>query len=106
MRKLLLALVAMFFMAGLVVAVEVTVVSFDKEKKELKVKEGDDVKVYKIGDKTKLTVTDAKGENAKEVDYAAFEKRFSKGKGKVEIKTDKDTITELTWKAGGKKKKN
>jgi len=107
MRKLLLALCAMFLMAGLVVAVEVTVVSYDKETKELKVKEGDDTKTYKITDKTKFTVTDGKGENAKEATYEAFEKRAT-GKGgkkgvRLDIKTDKDTVTEATWKMGKKK---
>ena len=111
MRKMLLALVAMFAMAGLVVAVEVTVVKFDKDKKEVTVKEGEAEKTYKITDKTKFTTTDFKGENSKESDYAAFEKRAG-GKGgkggkgglKLDIKTDKDTITEVTWKAGGRKK--
>jgi hypothetical protein len=104
MRKMLMALLVMFFMAGLVVAVEVTVVSYDKEKKEIKVKEGDAEKVYKVGEKAKFTTTDFKGENAKESDYAAFEKRVT-GKGgkkgiRIDITTDKDTITEAKWKAG------
>jgi hypothetical protein len=107
MRKMLLALFTMFFMASLVVAVEVTALSYDKDKKELKVKEGDAEKTYKIGDKTKFTTTDFKGENPKESSLAAFEKSFSKigKKGrKMDIKTEKDTVTEATWKAGGKKK--
>jgi hypothetical protein len=106
MRKMLLALLAMFLMTGLVVAVEVGVVSYDKDKKELKVKEGKETKTYKVDPKGKFTVTDKNGENAKEVDFAAFEKRFSKGKGKVDItvKEGTDTITEVKWK-GGKKGK-
>ena len=50
MRKMLLALVAMFAMAGLVIAVEVTVVAegYNKDKKTLKVKEGDAEKTYTI----------------------------------------------------------
>jgi hypothetical protein len=109
MRKFVLSLVALFAMAGLVVAVEVRLVKFDKDKKEVTVKEGDAEKVYKVTDKTKFTVTDAKGENAKEADYAAFEKRASGGKGgkvggMVEIKADGDKLTEVTWK--GAKKKN
>lgn len=109
MRKFVLALVAMFAMAGLVVAVEVSLVKFDKEAKTVTVKEGDAEKTYKVTDKTKFTVTDGKGENAKEVDYAAFEKRASGGKGgkvggKLDIKADGDKLTDVTWKAGGKKK--
>ncbi len=107
MRKLLMALVAMFAMAGLVVAVEVTVVKFDKDKKEITVKEGDAEKTYKISDKAKFTTTDIKGENSKESTYEAFEKRATgkggKGGVKLDIKTEKDTITEVTWKSFGKK---
>ncbi|HEY1186763.1 MAG TPA: hypothetical protein VGE74_03855 [Gemmata sp.] len=107
MRKMMLALVAMFAMAGLVIAVDVTVVKFDKEKKEITVKEGDAEKTYKISDKAKFTTTDAKGENAKESTYAAFEKRVTGKAGKkgivLDVKTEKDTITEATWKTFGKK---
>jgi hypothetical protein len=107
LRKMLMALVAMFAMAGLVVAVEVTVVSYDKEKKEIKVKEGDAEKTYIVSDKAKFTVTDFKGENAKEADYAAFEKRVT-GKGgkkgiRLDITTSGGKLTEATWKAGKKK---
>ncbi len=104
MRKMLLALVALFAMAGLVVAVEVTVVKFDKDKKEVTVKEGDAEKTYKVSDKAKFTTTDGKGENAKEAKYEDFEKRVSgkKGGAKLDIKTDKDTLTEATWKTKGK----
>ncbi|AMV24782.1 hypothetical protein VT84_10325 [Gemmata sp. SH-PL17] len=101
MRKMLMALVALFAMAGLVVAVEVTVVKFDKDKKEITVKEGDKEKTYKISDKAKFSVTDKDG-NSKEVKYEDFEKRAS-GKGgkngiKLDIKTEKEELTEATWK--------
>lgn len=103
MRKFLLSLCAMLFMAGLVVATEVAFVSYDKEKKELKVKEGDSDKTYKIDDKAKFTVTTKDGD--KEADFAAFEKRFSnpKAKGKLDITVKDGSITEAKWKAGGKK---
>ena len=68
MRKLLLSLACLFFMAGLVVAAEVTIFKFDKEKKEVTVKEGDAEKTYKISDKTKFSTTDKDG-NAKEITY-------------------------------------
>ena len=58
MRKLLLSLACMFFMAGLVIAGEVTLVKFDKDKKEVTVKEGDAEKTYKITDKTKFATVD------------------------------------------------
>src|SRR5215475_9306569 len=93
MRKFLMALVAMFFMAGLVVAVEVSIVSYDKDKKEIKVKEGDAEKTYKVDEKGKFTRTDKNGENAKDVDFAAFEKRAGGGKGKLDITVKDGTIT-------------
>jgi hypothetical protein len=113
MRKLLLALFTMFIMAGLVVAVDVTVVSYDKEKKELIYKEkgSKDESKATVGKDAKFKTTDFKGENPKDSDYEAFEKYVSsKGKGKggrrVDITVKDGTITEATWRAGGKKKKD
>ncbi len=106
MRKMLLALFALVFMAGLVVAVDVTVVSYDKDKKELKVKEGEKESTYKITDKTKFTV-EIKNE-AKEANYETFEKRVTNPKAKnvkLNITTDGDTITEVKWKVGAGKGK-
>lgn len=102
MRKFLMALVALFAMAGLVVAVEVSIVKFDKDKKEVTVKDGDAEKTYKVTDKTKFSTTTKDG--AKESDYAAFEKRAGgkggKGGVKIDITTDGDKLTEVKWKAG------
>jgi hypothetical protein len=98
---MLMALCTLFLMAGLVAAVEMTVVSYDKDKKELKVKDGDDTKTLKIDDKTKFISTDKNGENPKDRDLATFEKRVD-GKNKTYDITVKDgTITEVKWK--GKK---
>ncbi len=99
MRKMLMALICLFFMAGLVIAVEVSVVSYDKEKKELKVKEGKDDKTYKVGEKAKFITTDKDGENAKGSDFETFEKRVTKGKGKLDITVKDDVITEVKWKS-------
>ena len=107
MRKLLLAVVAMFVMAGLVVAAEVMVTKVDTEKKEVTVKDGDAEKTYMYSDKTKFMATDAKGENAKEMKLEDFEKGTSKlgKKGlKVMVETDKDKLTEVKWMKMGKKK--
>jgi len=99
MRKLLLSLVTMFFMAGLVVAVEL--VSYDKDKKELKWKDGDAEKTGKIDDKTKFSTTDKNGENAKDSDLAAFETRSAKSKNKnYEITVKDGVVTEVKWKRG------
>jgi hypothetical protein len=113
MRRLLLALCTMFLMAGLVVAVEVTVVSVDKDKKEITVKEGDAEKTYKIDPKGKFTTTDLKGENSKEADFDAFVK-YAGSKGgkdkksgrKIDVTVKDGTITEATWKTFTKKGKN
>jgi len=107
MRKLLLAVAALFFMAGLVVAAEVTLVKFDKDKKEITVKDGDKEKTYKVTSKTKFSSTDKDG-NAKEATYEQAEKRLGNEKGwgkmKLEIATSGDNVTEVKYK-GGKGKK-
>lgn len=105
MRKMLLSLVALFFMAGLVVAVDAVTVKIDTTKKEVTVKEGDAEKTYKYDDKTKFSTTDKDGK-ASEAKLEAFEKRAAgkdgKGGAKLDIKAEKDVLTEVTWK-GGKK---
>lgn len=105
MRKLLLSLACLFFMAGLVVAAEVTLVKFDKEKKEVTVKEGDAEKTYKISDKTKFSSTDKDG-NAKEISYEDALKGLSnpkaEGKMKFDITVKDGEITEAKMK--GRKK--
>jgi hypothetical protein len=102
MRKLLLSLCGLFFMAGVVIAADVTLVKFDKDKKEVTVKEGDNEKVYKLTDKTKLLFATKDGD--KEAKYEDVEKRLSSdkaaGKAKLTITTDKDTITELKMRGG------
>src|SRR5438067_1552421 len=107
MRKLLTALTCLLFMAGLVIAAEVTLVKFDKDKKEITGKNGDKQKTYKVSDKTKFSVTDKDG-NAKEATYEQAEKRLSNekqfGKLKLDITTDGDKLTEVKYK-GGKGKK-
>ena len=105
MRKMLLALVMMFFMAGLVVAVEVTALSYDKDKKELKVKDGDDTKTFKVTDKTtfKRGEKDVSNEDGIKGLEKMNDDEKAKGKRKLEITTDKDNVTEIKMK-GGKKK--
>ncbi len=113
MRKLLLAVTMMLFVAGLVVAADVSVVSFDKEKKEVTVKEGDKETTYKISDKIKVTMVskDKDGNETKtEGKYEDLEKRLAgrggkggKGGTKLSITTDKDTITEVTYTGRAKK---
>ena len=96
MRKFLLSLVCMLFMAGIALAAEAVFVKFDGDKKELTVKEGDKENTYKVTDKTKISVIDKDG-NAKEAEVKVLSKG-KEGKTKLEITTDKDTLTEVKMK--------
>jgi hypothetical protein len=102
MRKVLLSLWCLLAMSGLALAAEVVLVKFDKEKKEMTVKEGDKEATYKITDKTKITFA-AKDGTAKEGTYETVEKILTSpnapGKAKFDITTDKDTVTEMKFKA-------
>ena len=101
MRKLLLSLACLGFMAGLTCAAEVMLLKYDVEKKEVTVKDGDAEKTYKITDKTKVSVIDKDG-TAKEATLEAAIKVLSndKTKGKkIDIATDKNAVTELKIKA-------
>jgi hypothetical protein len=109
MRKLLLSIAAMLFMAGLVVAAEVTLVKYDKDKKELTVKDDKDKEhTYKLTDKTTFTMTtkdgdkDAKWENVEKM--LTNEKFVGSGKMKWDITTEGDKITAVKMKFGGKQK--
>src|SRR5262245_11196499 len=111
MHKLVCAAAAVLLMAGLSVAADVVVVSYDKEKKEVKVKDGDAEKVYKITDKTKVMVTDKDGKatEGKVEDLTRRLEATGKGGGgkgrqtKLTITTDGDTLTEVKYRARGKK---
>ncbi|HXD84885.1 MAG TPA: hypothetical protein VN641_00215 [Urbifossiella sp.] len=109
MRKLLLSLVCMAFMAGIVIAAEsYTFISYDKDKKEvtLKDKGGKEV-TAKLTDDTKVYSVDKDG-NKKEGKLSGLEKRLSSpkasGKMKLEATIVDHKITEVITK-GGKKKK-
>jgi hypothetical protein len=109
MRKLLLSIATMLFMAGLVVAAEVTLVKYDKDKKELTVKdENDKEKTYKITDKTTFTLVTKDGDKEGKFENVEKllnnEKFIGSGKIKWDITTDGDKITGVKYKFGGKKK--
>ncbi|MFO0937542.1 MAG: hypothetical protein U0798_13610 [Gemmataceae bacterium] len=105
MRKFLLAALAFCFSIGLALAGSVTFLGYDKEKKELKVKEGDAEKTYKVSDSTKFKRGDMDVPNEKGM--AALEKmdgnEKTKGKAKLDITTDGDKVTEIKMTAGKKK---
>ena len=93
------------FTVGLALAGEVTFLSYDKDKKELKVKDGDDTKTFKVTDKTtfKRGEKDVSNEKGIEALEKMNDNEKTKGKAKFEITTDKDNVTEIKMK-GGKKK--
>jgi len=96
MRKFLLSLSCLLLLAGVTYAADAVFVKFDSEKKELTVKEGDKDNVYKITDKTKVSIVDKDG-NATAGELKLLEKAKS-GKTKIEILTDKDIVTEIKMK--------
>ena len=67
MRRLL-AFICLLGMGGLLAAADVTLLKFDKETKEVTVKDGETQKVYKITDATKFFGVDPDG-NSKEMSY-------------------------------------
>ena len=107
MRKFVLAGVALFFTVGLVLAAEVTFVSYDKEKKELTVKDSDNKETtYKVTDKTEFKRGDKDVPNDKGIERLEKmeEGGKSKGRTKFDIETDKKTVKSLTFRAGKGKK--
>jgi hypothetical protein len=104
MRKLLLSLVCMLFLAGLVVATEYTIVSYDKDTKTVTLKDKDSKEVKgKLTDKTKVTRIDKDG-NKTEGKLEGVEKMLSSDKAagrKLEATIEDGKITEITTK--GKK---
>jgi hypothetical protein len=106
MRKFLLALLCTAGITGLALASEVTLVKYDKDKKELTVKEESGEKTYKLTEKAKFTFTDQDGKETVG-DFAAAEKMLKNekaaGRAKLDIAVEKDTITAVKFK--GRKKK-
>ena len=76
MRKFVMSLVMVLFMAGLVCAVEATLVKGDADKKEVVVKEGDKENTYKYTDKLKVTLIVDKDGNTKEGKLSDFTAPF------------------------------
>jgi hypothetical protein len=105
MRKFVLSALALFVCLGVTLAGEVVFVKFDKEKKELTVKEDDKEKTYKITDDTKVKYGDMEvpADKVGKV-WGRFEKAKDDGKFKFEIMTDKDKVTEIKLKAPKKNK--
>jgi hypothetical protein len=96
MRKFVLSLICLACLAGITMAVEAVFVKYDGDKKELVVKEGDKENTYKVTDKTKVQIVDKDG-NAKDAEIGVL-KVAKSGKTKIDITTDKDTVTEIKLK--------
>jgi hypothetical protein len=107
MQRLLIACACLLLMTGLVCGVEVTLVKFDKEKKELAVKEGAEEKTYKVTEKTKFVAVDKKTGTSKELPYDKALKGLlnpnSEGKLKFDITVKDGAVVEA--KLPGREKK-
>lgn len=104
MRKILFAAVAALLSVGLSLAGEVKFVAYDKEKKELKVKDGDAEKTYTLTDKVAIKNGD---KDVKEKGKDKALERFEKMKAgtKFELTADKENVTEIKFAAAKKKDK-
>jgi hypothetical protein len=105
MRKFLLAMLALTATVGLALADSVVFLGYDKDKKELKVKDGDKEKTLKVTDSTKFKRGDMDVPSDKGM--MALEKmdgnEKQKGKAKLDVTTDGDKVTEIKMTAGKKK---
>jgi hypothetical protein len=110
MRKLFLATASVFLMAGLAYAVDVIVLRYNADTKEVVVKDGDKEVTYKIAENVKVILKDKDG-NTKEGSFKALEARLKlAGKGKaggpkLDVTVKDGTITEVTLPLIGKKGK-
>ena len=94
MRKLIVSALCLFVSAGLLLAAPVIFVSFDKEKKELKVKDGDKEMTYKLNDKTTFKAGDKDLDSEKGMEMFA---NLKEGKSKLEVTGEKDVATEVKF---------
>lgn len=107
MRKFALAVAALFACVSLTIAAEVVFLSYDKDTKELKVKEDGSEKTYKVTDKTTFKRGDK--DVASDKGITALEKmndnEKTKGKAKLDITVDGKEIKEIKMRGGKKQDK-
>jgi hypothetical protein len=97
MRKLALAGLALLLSFGLALASEVSFVKFDKDKKELTVKEDEKNATYKITDDTKVKRGEKEGKLENLLKY--FDTKAKEGDTfDITVDKDKKTITEIKLK--------
>ena len=113
MRKFALAGLALVLSVGLTLAAEVTFLSYDKEKKELKVKDKDgEEKTYEVTADTKFKRAGKDGDKdmPNEDGVKALEKLEESGKAKdkakMDVEVDGKKLKEIKLKRGAKKDKN
>lgn len=85
MRKFVLAGVALICSIGLTLAADVVFVSYDKDKKELTVKDGDKETTYKVGDKVKFKDGDKDMDSEKGIERLEKTEKNEKAKGKAKM---------------------
>ncbi len=94
MRKMIVATLSLLLSAGLLLAAPVLFESYDKDKNELKVKDGDKSITYKLNDKTTYKAGDKDLPADKAGDVLG---KLKAGKSKLEVKAEKDVATEVTF---------
>lgn len=98
MKKFLLATLVAFAVATLAQAGDVLFVSYDKEKKTLKVKESKDdkeAKSYTVSDKTTYKV----GDKDMKAEKGATRLENTKEGAKLSVTLDKEAVTEVKFPA-------
>jgi hypothetical protein len=107
MRKLLPALCCLALMAGAALAGEVTLLKFDREAKQITVKDGSAEKTYRLTDKTKFLAVDKKSGESITLTYDDAAKGLgnpkAQGKLKFDLTAKGDEVLEA--KFPGRKKK-
>jgi biopolymer transport protein ExbD len=93
MRKFVLSILALFVCVGITIAASVKFVSYDEDKKELVVKDGDKEKTYKLDDKTKY-INNKSGKEIASDKVAARMKKLKKDED-LEVTADGDKATEV-----------
>jgi opacity protein-like surface antigen len=106
MPRVPLALVGVFLMSAAAAAAEVTLIEFDRNQKQVTVKEGDAQRVYRLTDTTKYYGVDEDGE-AREMTFEDAVKGLGSDKAKGVLKFDltatEDEVTEARFKARKRK---
>jgi len=109
MRKFALAAVSLILSVGVMLAADVVFMKYDKEKKELTVKDKDDKETtYKIDDKVKFKVGEKDLANDKamtRLEKTEMNSEKTKGKAKMKITVEDKELKEVVFPEQKKKDK-